>query len=59
MCNPISSTVWRKLSDFVNELRAGKWPGGAQVVLNFSPDGRVTSFEIKGRVDIRRDDVLE
>lgn len=46
---PIPPRLWQTLIAFLSDVRAGKWPGGAQVTLNVSGQGIVTSLEAKGR----------
>lgn len=53
MPDPLPPALWRKLVEFVDDLRAGKWPSGARVLVNFAPDGTATSLEATGRVENR------
>lgn len=53
MADLIPPQIWAGLRAFVDEIKAGRWNGGGQVLLNISPEGEVTSMEAKGRLENR------
>jgi hypothetical protein len=56
MADPvIPEKLWCHLKSFVGEIRDGRWSGGAQIVLNVSPSGQVTSLEVKARITEREE----
>mgnify|MGYP001617185826 CR=1 FL=1 len=49
----IPEPLWLRLQETLAAVRAGAWNGGAQIVLNVSPQGVVTSLEVKCRLEGR------
>jgi hypothetical protein len=50
---PIPEAILARIRAFVASVPRD-WPGGAQVTLNISPQGVVTSCEMKGRIEASR-----
>ena len=53
MPDPLPPAFWVRLQETLAAIRAGTWNGGAQVVLNISPQGVITSMEVKTRLEGR------